>query len=105
MQLGKVVGTVIATRRDPGLAGTRLLLVRLMTTDARPRDSHLVAVDTVDAGVGDVVMVTTGSAARQTAITHKRPCDAVIMAVVDTWEVNGTVKYDKGRAERSPAGG
>jgi microcompartment protein CcmK/EutM len=49
----------------------------------------------VQAGIGDVVMYATGSSARQTVMTDKKPCDAVIMAIVDTWEVQGEVKYQK----------
>ncbi len=105
MQLGKVVGTVVSTRKDPGVDGTRLLLVRLMTTEGALLASHLVATDVVDAGAGDVVMIATGSAARQTTVTDRRPVDAVIMAIVDTWEIGGAVKYDKAQPEQYPAGG
>lgn len=105
MQLGKVVGTIVSTRKDPGVDGTRLLLVRLMTTEGALQDSYLVAIDVVDAGTGDVVMITTGSAARQTAVTDRRPVDAVIMAIIDTWEIAGAVKYDKAHPDCYPAGG
>ena len=50
-------------------------------------------VDAVQAGIGDVVMYATGSSARQTVMTDQKPCDAVLMAIVDTWEVGGQVKY------------
>jgi microcompartment protein CcmK/EutM len=100
MLLGTVMGTVVATRKDPGVEGTRLLLVRQMTTGGVLRDSYLVAIDTVDAGVGEVVMIAIGSAARNTNTTDKRPVDAVIMAVVDTWEIGGTVIYDKAQPEQ-----
>jgi ethanolamine utilization protein EutN/carbon dioxide concentrating mechanism protein CcmL len=55
-----------------------------------------VAVDAVGAGVGEVVMYASGSSARQTKVTDQRPCDAVIMAIVDTWEVDGHIRYHKG---------
>jgi microcompartment protein CcmK/EutM len=51
--------------------------------------------DAVGAGLDEVVMVATGSSARQTRLTDKRPCDAVIMAIVDSWEVAGDEKYRK----------
>ncbi len=55
------------------------------------------AADAVGAGLGEVVLYASGSSARQTRLTDKRPCDAVIMAIVDTLEVDGEVKYDKAR--------
>ena len=54
-----------------------------------------VAADAVGAGLDEVVMYATGSSARQTVLTDRRPCDAAIMAIVDTWEVNGDMKYQK----------
>ncbi|MFQ5583468.1 MAG: EutN/CcmL family microcompartment protein, partial [Calditrichia bacterium] len=57
----------------------------------------VVAVDAVGAGTGEMVLYATGCSARQTKLTDKRPCDAVIMAIVDNWEVAGEIKYKKGR--------
>ena len=57
--------------------------------------SFVVAADAVGAGVGEVVLVATGSSARQTEATRDRPCDAVVMAIVDTWEVGGEEKFRK----------
>ena len=57
--------------------------------------NYVVAVDGVGAGVGEVVMYAQGSSARQTTATHERPCDAVVMAIVDEWEVDGTTKFRK----------
>ena len=59
------------------------------------------AVDAVGAGVGEVVMYASGSSARQTEMTQNRPCDAVIMAIVDQWDVGGEVKYHKGEEARA----
>ena len=95
MLLGKVVGTVVASRKDEKLEGYKFLVVRRLTVDNEETGEYVLAADAVQAGVGDVVMYATGSSARQTTITDKRPCDAVIMAVVDTWEVNGRVRYPK----------
>jgi ethanolamine utilization protein EutN/carbon dioxide concentrating mechanism protein CcmL len=95
MLLGKVVGTLVATRKDEKLEGYKFLVVKRLNTDNEETEDYVVAADAVQAGVGDVVMYATGSSARQTVLTDKKPCDAVCMAVVDTWEVNGEVKYYK----------
>ena len=95
MFLGKVVGTLVATRKETSLNGLKFLVVRRLTMDNEEESGFVVAADAVGAGVGEVVMVASGSSARQTVMTDKRPCDAVIMAIVDTWEVNGDVKYRK----------
>jgi len=97
MYLGKVVGTLVATRKESSLDGLKFLVVRRLTVDNAEESGYVVAADAVGAGLGEVVMVATGSSARQTVMTDKRPCDAVIMAIVDTWEVNGEEKYRKDR--------
>ena len=95
MLLGKVVGTLVASRKDEKLEGFKFLVVRRLNVENEEAGDYVIAADAVQAGIGDVVMYATGSSARQTVVTDKRPCDAVIMAVVDTWEVNGVVKYQK----------
>jgi len=97
MQLARVIGTLVATRKDEKLEGLKFLVVQPINADGQNTSNALVAVDAVEAGVGEVVMIATGSSARQTVLTDRRPCDAVIMAVVDTWEVGGEVKYRKGQ--------
>ncbi|HEV8537871.1 MAG TPA: EutN/CcmL family microcompartment protein [Bacteroidota bacterium] len=87
MFLGKVVGTVWATRKDEELVGLKFQIVKHVGLDYKLKDSFVVAVDTVQAGVGDVVLVCSGSSARQTMITKNKPVDAVIMAVVDKLDV------------------
>jgi microcompartment protein CcmK/EutM len=87
MFLGKVVGTVWATRKDEELVGMKFQVVRHVGVDYKVKESFVVAVDTVQAGVGDIVLVCSGSSARQTAITKNKPVDAVIMAVVDKLDV------------------
>jgi microcompartment protein CcmK/EutM len=87
MVLGKVVGTVWATRKDEELVGMKLQIVKHVDLQYRIKDTFVVAVDTVQAGVGDVVLVCSGSSARQTAQTKNKPVDAVIMAVVDKLDV------------------
>jgi len=95
MLLGKVVGTVVATQRDPKLGEMKFLLIQQLDTANKPTGGYVVAVDAVGAGVGEVVMYATGSSARQTVLTDKKPCDAIIMAIVDTWDVGGKVVFTK----------
>ena len=95
MFLGKVVGTLVATQKETSLEGLKFLVVRRLTVENQEESGYVVAADAVGAGVGEVVMVATGSSARQTRVTDKRPCDAVVMAIVDTWEVGGEAKYQK----------
>ncbi len=96
MLIGKVVGTVVATRKDPKMEGLKFLLLRQVDVNGQEKEGYVVAVDAVGAGVGEYVLYATGSSARQTVLTDKRPCDAVIMAIIDEWDVEGDVKYRKG---------
>lgn len=95
MLLGRIAGTVVASRKEPLMEGWRLLVVQHLGVDNEPTGGYVVGVDTVGAGVGEVVLYASGSSARQTEVTKDRPCDAVIMAIVDTWEVGGTEVYRK----------
>lgn len=95
MLLGRVVGTLVATEKDEKLQGFKFLVVKRLNIDCEETGDYVIAADAVRAGVGDVVMYATGSSARQTVLTDKKPCDAVLMAIVDTWEVDGRVKYQK----------
>ena len=95
MLLGKVVGTLVATRKEPTLDGLKFLILKQLDIEGQETGGYRVAADAVDAGLGEVVLYATGSSARQTKLTHERPNDAVIMAIVDTWEVDGDVKYVK----------
>lgn len=87
MILGKVVGTVWATRKDEELTGVKLQIVKHVDLDYKVKNTFVVAVDTVQAGVGDIVLIATGSSARQTTVTKNKPVDAVIMAVIDKLDV------------------
>ena len=95
MLLGKVVGTLVATRKEASMEGLKFLVVRQVDIDGKEVSGSVVAADGVGAGVGEVVLYATGSAARQTTATHERPCDAVIMAIVDSWEVGGKEVFRK----------
>ena len=95
MLLGKVIGTVVATRKEPELEGLRMLLVRDLDGDGKATGKTIVAIDAMDAGIGEVVLYCAGSAARQTAATKNRPVDHVIMAIVDAVQVGDKTLYDK----------
>lgn len=88
MLLGDVIGTVWATRKDPGLIGMTFLIVREVDLDGAPLDTVVIAADAVGAGVGERVLVAQGSSGRQTAITTGKAVDAVIMAIVDRLDVD-----------------
>jgi len=96
MNLAKVVGTVTSTKKEPSMEGLKFLLLHQIDLDGKETGGSVVAVDAVGAGTGEIVIYASGSSARQTTITEKRPCDAVIMAIVDNWEVKGQLKYKKG---------
>jgi len=93
--LGRVAGTLVATEKEPTMDGLKFLVVKQIDVDESETGGYVIAADAVGAGVGEIVMFATGSSARQTAMTRDRPCDAVVMAIVDTWEVGGEVKYTK----------
>jgi microcompartment protein CcmK/EutM len=99
MLVGRIAGTLVASRKDEGLSGQRFLVVRELNADGEETGGHVVAVDSVGAGVGEVVLWASGSSARQTEATRDRPCDAVIMAIVDSWEVGGEEIYRKTPAD------
>jgi ethanolamine utilization protein EutN len=85
--LGRVVGTVVATRKDEKLTGAKLLVVRTVDPSGKDESTHMVAIDTVDAGLRDRVLVVTGSSARMAAGMKDIPVDAAIVGVVDSVEV------------------
>ena len=96
MKLAKVLGTVVATEKDSKLQGFKFLMLGLWGHDNKPAGGSVVAVDAVGAGVGEMVLFASGSSARQTEATDKKPVDAVVMAIVDSWEIEGDEKYRKG---------
>ncbi len=95
MHIGRVVGTLVASRKEPLMEGMKFLVVRQVDATNSDTGSFVVAVDVVGAGVDELVLYASGSSARQTEFTKDKPCDAVIMAIVDTWEVDGDTVYVK----------
>jgi ethanolamine utilization protein EutN len=87
MLLARIVGTVVATRKDERLVSSKFLVVRPIDPAGRPEGNYLVAVDTVDAGVGETVLVVSGSSARMAAGLKDAPVDAAIIGIVDQIEV------------------
>ena len=86
MVLARIVGTVVATRKDPRLVSNKLLLARPVDPRDRTRleGAYLVAVDTVDAGVGETVLIVSGSSARMASGMKDCPVDAAVVGIVDT---------------------
>jgi ethanolamine utilization protein EutN len=97
MIICKVVGSIVSTTKAEKLKGKKLLIVqpldmRSMEEDGKP----LVAIDTVGSGVGEVVLLVSGSSARQTEITNGVPADAAIVGIVDQIEIQGSLTFQKG---------
>jgi len=87
MFLGKVIGTVWSTKKDENLVGAKFLIVKQLDLNYNEKENFVVAVDSVGAGEGEVVLVATGSSSRQTEFTKNKPVDAVIMAIVDKLDI------------------
>ena len=97
MLIARVIGTTVSTIKDPKLMGQKLLILRQTDERGEAFGKPYVAIDTVDAGVGDLVLTAAGSSARQTATTKDTPVDAVIMSIIDSLEVDGEVVFRKSR--------
>lgn len=95
MLIARVIGTAVSTIKEETLLGSKLLVLRQTDEHGEPFGKPYVAVDTVNAGEGDLVLTAHGSSGRQTTITKDRPVDAVIMAVLDSLEVNGETTFRK----------
>jgi len=95
MLIARVIGTTVSTIKDEKITGHKLLVVQQTDETGKSFGKPYVAIDTVDAGVGDLVLTAAGSSARQTTITKDRPVDAVIMAVVDSLVVNDEITFRK----------
>lgn len=95
MNIGKVIGTVVASRKDPKLEGLKLLVIQNTDLTGGAKGSQIVAADAVGAGLGEVVLYCGGSSARQTEMTQNRPVDHVVMAIVDEIEAGGETTFRK----------
>lgn len=97
MQFARVIGNVVATQKDEKTLGWKMLILQPLNIRMEPAGNVLVAADAVGAGEGELVLYASGSSARQTAATEGKPCDCVIMAIVDLVEKDGETIYDKSR--------
>ena len=95
MLVGKVIGTLVSTRKDPKLEGLKLLIVQATDLAGSAKGGQVVAIDSVGAGVGELVMYCAGSSARQTESTQNRPVDTVIMGIIDAIEVGNETVFRK----------
>ena len=87
MILAQIVGTVVATRKDERLVSNKLLIARPMDPRGKPEGSYVVAVDTLDAGIGETVLIVSGSSARMASGMKDCPVDAAVVGIVDTIEI------------------
>jgi len=95
MLIARVIGSAVSTVKEDRLKGLKLLVVREATVDNQLVGKPIVAVDAVGAGVGELVLIAQGSSARQTRQTRDTPVDAVIMAILDSLEVEGKITFRK----------
>jgi microcompartment protein CcmK/EutM len=95
MNLVKIVGSIVATHKDPKLEGSKLLIGREIRLDGTMTDTYYVAIDTVGVGEGEVVIVVRGSSARLTELSNNKPVDSAIIAVVDEIEIGGEIIWQK----------
>ncbi|MBI4375717.1 MAG: EutN/CcmL family microcompartment protein [Elusimicrobia bacterium] len=97
MIFARVSGTVVCTQKDEKLVGSKLLLVQPVDASGASKGNPVVAVDSVGAGEGELVLVVQGSSARQTSRTQGNPVDAVIFAIVDTIQQDGKIVFQKAK--------
>lgn len=95
MEFARVIGNVVATRKEEKVRGRKFMVIQPLDVDFEPEGNVLVGVDAVGVGEGEIVLYATGSSARQTHLTENRPTDCVIMAIVDLVEVEGENIYNK----------
>jgi microcompartment protein CcmK/EutM len=88
MILARIVGTIVATRKDDRLHGRKLLIARLVGVDGQDEKGHIIAVDTVGAGAQETVLIVQGSSARMAFSCKDCPVDAAVVGIVDTIEVS-----------------
>ncbi len=101
MKFARVVGNVVATRKEEKVRGRKFMVIQPVNLEMEPSGDVMVAVDAVGAGVGELILFATGSTARQTHLTENRPTDCVIMAIVDLVDIDGESAYDKSSEEKA----
>jgi microcompartment protein CcmK/EutM len=99
MQLARVTGTVVSTRKEQRIEGIKfLLLEKIDAASMAGKKDYVVAMDSVGAGIGEVVFYASGSSSRMTTVTDGKPSDAAIIAIVDSIDLKGERVYQKDRA-------
>lgn len=91
MQIGRVMGTVVATRKDERLIGTKLMITQPLDLDLSPKGEPLIAVDTVGAGIGELVIYAKGTASRIAANKHDAPIDAAVIGIIDEMDIRDDI--------------
>jgi microcompartment protein CcmK/EutM len=98
MILARVAGTVVSTRKEQRIEGIKfLLLEKIDAATMEGKKDYVVAMDSVGAGIGEVVFYASGSSSRMTTVTEGKPSDAAIIAIVDSIDVKGELVYQKDR--------
>lgn len=100
MQIARVCGTVVSTQKEPSLQGVKFLLVQFLNEEGEPLPEFEVAADPVGAGTDEWVLVSRGSAARQTSGGERRPLDALVIGIIDTVSYDNQLLYSKRDADR-----
>ena len=96
MQIARVKGNVVSTTKSDRLHGLKLMIVSIIDLDSfTEKGQPLVAIDTVGSGVGEVVMLVSGSSSRQTELTKDKPSDLAIVAIIDSMDVDGKTIFRK----------
>jgi microcompartment protein CcmK/EutM len=95
MLIGKIIGTIVATQKDEELEGFKLLLVQQITPFGKKQNTFVVCVDSIGAGVGELIIYTTGSSARQTQLTKEKPIDHIIIGIIDEITLQDLVVFNK----------
>jgi microcompartment protein CcmK/EutM len=100
MILARVVGNVVSTNKEPKIEGIKFLLLEKVDPQTmKGKNDYVVAMDSVGAGVGEVVFFAAGSSSRMTRVTEGKPSDATITAIVDNIDLNGKLVYQKERGD------
>ncbi len=100
MQIARVCGTVVSNQKEPSLMGVKFLLLQLLDAEGKPMPEYEVAADSVGAGLDEWVLVSRGSAARQTSSSEVRPLDALVVGIIDTVSVENYLLYSKRDQDR-----
>ncbi|MBF8983115.1 EutN/CcmL family microcompartment protein [Lutibacter sp. B2] len=96
MQIGRIVGTVVATRKDERLTGHKLMITQMVDVSGNIQGHPIIAVDTVGAGIGELVLFTKGTSARFAANKPESPIDAAIIGIIDNIDVYEEFLVNKG---------